>query len=174
MSYLLLLLSLVLNGILIWYVRKMLNKLQYEVDVRVAFREMLQDYAASLENLYKLEELYGEEIIKRAIIETNFVIEACTEFKKAIEIGETQGQESDQDEGQDGQEGNQIGQDQEDAQEAAEEGYSEEEDDFEESSTRGQARSRQAKEGIIRLREGEKVSQDASSYRRVRPADFAS
>ena len=161
MSYLLLLLSLVLNGILVWYVRKMLGKLEYEVDVRVAFKEMLQEYAVSLEKLYKLEELYGEEIIKRAINETNFVIEACTEFKKAIEIGQAQDQETGQgaDEDQDG--------------EAGQESPSEEEDGLEEGSTRGQTSSRQAKEGVIRLREGESVSQDASSYRRVRPADFA-
>ena len=165
MAYLLLLLSLVLNGVLIWYVRKMLGKLEYEVDVRVAFKEMLQDYATSLENLYKLEELYGEEIIKGAIIETNFVIEACTEFKKAIEIGQAQGEEAGQEGGEGQDQDNQGGQDQE--------AYSEEEDGFEEGGTGGQASSRQAKEGVIRLREGEKVSQDASSYRRVRPADFA-
>jgi hypothetical protein len=145
MTYLLLLLSLVLNGVLVWYVRKMLGKLEYEIDVRVAFKEMLQDYAASLENLYKLEELYGEEIIKRAIIETNFVIEACTEFKKAIEVSQAQDEEATEDE----------------------------EDDAEEDDTSGQASSRQTKESIIRLREGEKVSQDASSYRRVRPTDFS-
>ena len=165
MSYLLLLLSLVLNGILVWYVRKMLGKLEYEVDVRAAFKEMLQEYAVSLEKLYKLEELYGEEIIKRAIIETNFVIEACTEFKKAIEIG----QDQDQGTGQ----GTDEDQDDQDDQEAGQENPSEEEDGFEEDSTRGQTSSRQAKEGVIRLREGESVSQDASSYRRVRPTDFA-
>ena len=141
MTYLLLALSVLLNGTLVWYVRKMLGKLRYEVEVREAFTQMLEDYSQSLQNLYKLEELYGEEIIKRAINETNFVIEACQEFKKAIEIG------------QDSQE--------------------DEEGDSEIGGEDSEASTGTAKEGVIRLREGQSVSQDAASYRRVRPADFA-
>jgi hypothetical protein len=141
MTYLLLVLSALLNGTLVWYVRKMLGKLRYEVEVREAFSQMLEDYSQSLQNLYKLEELYGEEIIKRAINETNFVIEACQEFKKAIEIG------------QDSQE--------------------DEEDDSEIGGEDSETSTGTAKEGVIRLREGQSVSQDAASYRRVRPADFA-
>jgi len=143
MTYLLLALSVLLNGTLVWYVRKMLGKLRYEVEVREAFAQMLQEYSQSLQNLYKLEELYGEEIIKRAVNETNFVIEACQEFKKAIEIGQSNTQEGEED----------IA-----------------EDDSEDPETSEGT----PKESVIRLGEGQSVSQDAANYRRVRPADFAS
>jgi hypothetical protein len=143
MTYLLLALSVLLNGMLVWYVRKMLGKLQYEVEVRDAFTQMLEDYSQSLQNLYKLEELYGEEIIKRAINETNFVIEACQEFKKAIEIGQGSAQEG-------------------------------QEDDIEVDPEDDEVSEGTPKESVIRLREGQSISQDAASYRRVRPADFAS
>ena len=135
MIYLVLTCSLAANGLIVWYVRKLLGKLQGEVEVREAYKKMLGDYAESLQNMYKLEELYGEEIIKRAINETGFVIEATEEFKKSIEVDTTKGQEDEEDnvEGDDAAE--------------IEQG--------------------ETKESVIRLREGEKVSQDAATYRRV-------
>lgn len=136
MLYLLVLLSLALNGVLVWYIRKLVSKLQDEVEVRDAYKKMLGDYAVSLENMYKLEELYGEEIIKRAINETRFVIEATEEFKKTLQVRPAEGEEED-------------------------------EDDTEVDGEDAETEPRQAKEGVIRLREGESVTQDAATYRRV-------
>jgi hypothetical protein len=127
MSYVLLTLSVAFNCLLVWYILTLLGKLRRELEVRIAFKEMLSEYAKSLENIYKLEELYGEEIIKRAINETRFVIDACEEFKKALEVTE--------------------------AEQADSESPEEEE--------------RPSTQGVIKLREGESVSQDAASYRRV-------
>lgn len=137
MTYLVLLCSLAANGLIIWYVRKLLGKLQDEVEVREAYKKMLGDYADSLQNMYKLEELYGEEIIKRAINETRFVIEATEEFKKTLQVGP--------------------------AQESQEDDEADTEGDDEDP----EVEPREAKEGVIRLREGEKVSQDPATYRRV-------
>lgn len=136
MTYLVLLCSLAANGLIIWYVRKLLGKLQDEVEVREAYKKMLGDYADSLQNMYKLEELYGEEIIKRAVNETRFVIEATEEFKKTLQVGPNQDEEED-------------------------------ETDVEGDSEDAETKQRQAKEGVIRLREGESVSQDPATYRRV-------
>jgi hypothetical protein len=134
MIYLLLAVSLIINGVLVWYVRKVLTKLWYDLEARKNFTTMIMQYEQALTAVYKLEEFYGEETLKKAIQQTRFVVEACEEFKKILEE-------------------NNI----EDAQ-TSQEGGEQEEDNYEEATK---------KESVIRLKEGESVSQDASSYKRV-------
>lgn len=136
MIYVLLALSLAINGVLVWYIRKLLGKFWFDVEVRNKFTTMLTDYQDALKKLYQLEELHGEESIKKAIEDTNFVIEACEEYKKILT------QEANQ---ESGEEDNQ-------SEESYERNTKEEE-----------------KGSPIVLREGEKVSQSADSYRRVVP-----
>lgn len=131
MSYLFLVLSLGVNGVLIWYVRKLLTRYEADIDVRDSFSKMLSDYSDSLQKIYGLEEIYGEEIIKKAIIETRFVQEACEEFKTYLQT------------------------------EALDLEDESDEEDNEETTTK--------KEDVIRLKEGEKVSQDPATYKRVVP-----
>lgn len=85
MIYVILVLSLVANGLLVWYVRKLLSKYWADVEVREKFTELLGQYAESLQSIYKMEEFYGEETLKKAIQETRFVEEACKEYKKILE-----------------------------------------------------------------------------------------
>lgn len=132
MIYLFLLLSLVFNGVLIWYIRKLLTKYWYDVDARNSFSKLLDNYSMSLESIYKLEELYGEEILKKTISETKFVIQACQEFKEILE---------------------------KESVEEAEETTAEED----------QKAKKEDKQEVIRLKEGEKISQDGSKYKRVVP-----
>lgn len=96
MIYVLFLLSLIINGILIWYIRKLLAKYWFDVEAREKFSIMITDYAQSLDNLSRLEELYGEEIIKKAVEEARFIQEACKEFKKILEEGVTEDKEDEQ------------------------------------------------------------------------------
>ena len=133
MIYLLVIISLSANVLLLWYVRKLLQKYWFDVEVRERFTKMLEQYGEALRSLHSLEELYGEEIIKKAIAQTDFVIEACKEFKESID---TQAQRED------------------------EEVY----DDYEQD---GEDEESSKKEGPIRIREGEKISQDADKYRRI-------
>lgn len=132
MIYLFFCLSLVANGVLVWYIRKLLTKYWYDIDARNNFTQMLKDYSDSLESIYKLEELYGEEILKKAISDTKFVVQACEEFKEILE------------------------------KETVEQIESSEEENGEEAEKNGQ-------ETVIRLKEGEKITQDAASYKRVVP-----
>jgi len=131
MIYFFLLLSLVCNGLLIWYVRKILNKYWYDVEARKSFSTMLNDYEQTLTSIYKLEEFYGEETLKKAIAQTKFVVQACEEFKQILEKDTIEEAES-----------------------------IPEEESLEEETTK-------EKESVIKLKEGEKVTQDASSYKRV-------
>lgn len=126
MVYLILILSLTVNGILVWYIRSLIKRYLFDVEVTDKFAEMLGQYADSLSSLYRLEELYGDENIKKAIFQTKFVIEACKEFKGSFaEQEETEIQEEKSEPGGDN--------------------------------------------AVIRLKEGEKVTQSASSYKRVVP-----
>jgi len=132
MIYLLFILSLSGNVLLLWYVRKLLQKYWFDVEVRERFTNMLEQYSEALHSIHKLEEFYGDEIIKKAIAQTNFVIEACKEFKESID---TQ------------------------VQKQSEEEYDNaEEEDWEADNK---------KEDYIRIREGEKITQDADSYKRI-------
>jgi hypothetical protein len=100
MIYALLALSVSLNATLVWYIRKLLNKYWSDIEVREKFTEMLGQYAESLMAIYKLEEIYGEEIIKKAINETKFVQEACEEYKKILETEVGQEAAYEEDEGE--------------------------------------------------------------------------
>lgn len=135
MIYALLALSLIANGVLVWYIRKLLSKYWSDIEVREKFTEMIGQYAESLESIYKLEEFYGEETIKKAIQQARFVQEACQEYKKILEteINEKEAAFT---------EGDEEGEDQE---------TSEESD----------------KKAPIRLKEGEKVTQNADQYKKV-------
>lgn len=133
MIYLFLILSLVANGILIWYIRKILTKYWYDIEARKSFSNMISQYEESLTAIYKLEEFYGEETLKKAIAQTKFVVQACEEFKEILEKGTV---------------------------EEAENNESNEEEDTENT---GQEK----KEEVIRLKEGEKITQDAATYKRI-------
>ena len=134
MIYLFLVLSLAANGVLIWYIRKILTKYWYDVEARNSFAQMLTDYEQALTQIYKLEEFYGEETLKKAIAQTKFVVQACEEFKEILQKSTI-----------------------EEAENAEESGESSEEEQQEDNK----------KEAVIRLKEGESVSQDASAYKRV-------
>ena len=98
MIYVFLAILLIVNGILVWYVRELLAKLWIDTEVREKFTEMIGQYRESLEAIYRLEELYGEEVLKKAIYQTRFVEEACQEFEallktKAEGVDEETGEE---------------------------------------------------------------------------------
>lgn len=132
MIYFLLALSLSANVTLVWYIRKLLSKYWSDVEVRERFTEMLGQYAESLSAIYKLEELYGEEILKKAISDTKFVVQACEEFKEILEKETVEQIENDEEEN-------------------------------------SQETPKTSQETVIRLKEGEKITQDAASYKRVAP-----
>lgn len=133
MIYIFFCFSLVANGVLIWYIRKLLTKYWYDVDARQSFTAMLTEYSESLKSIYKLEELYGEEIIKKAITQTKLVVQACEEFKEILE--------------------------KETVEETEETINQENSESFQNQET--------SKSKEIKIKEGEKISQDADKYKRI-------
>ena len=77
-------LSLIGNGILIWYTRKLVQNLYYGVNNVDEMQKLLNEYAALLEPLATLENYYGEPAITSAIANTKLVMEACKTYKNSI------------------------------------------------------------------------------------------
>jgi hypothetical protein len=80
----LLALSLIGNGVLLWYCRKLVSKLWLSVRGIDQLQELLEEYNSSLAAIYQLEELYGEDAIKSTIANTKMVAEACKFFKTSV------------------------------------------------------------------------------------------
>jgi hypothetical protein len=80
----LLVLSLVGNGIFIWYTRKLVQNLYYGVNNVDEMQKLLNEYADLLEPLATLENYYGEPAITSAIANTKLVMEACKTYKNSI------------------------------------------------------------------------------------------
>lgn len=83
-----LLLSLVLNGVLIWYVRKLIKNLNAGIESIDDFQKLLEEYCSLMESVNSLEEYYGDDTIVAAIKNTKVVIEAAKSYKKNTLNGE--------------------------------------------------------------------------------------
>ena len=80
----LLTLSLVGNGILFWYVRKLIQNLYYGVNNVDELQKLLNEYASLLEPLVTMENYYNDPAITSAISNTKMVVEACKGYKNSI------------------------------------------------------------------------------------------
>lgn len=78
------LISLVCNGILIWYVRKLIKNLNFGVNNVDSFQTMLNEYASTLEAITEMEKFYADETLTIAANNTRMVIAACKVYKKSI------------------------------------------------------------------------------------------
>lgn len=80
----LLFISLVANGVLVWYCRKLVKNLWFGINNVDSLQNLLNEYADSMQSLYELEQFYGDETIKTAISNTKMVVEACRVYKETI------------------------------------------------------------------------------------------
>jgi hypothetical protein len=93
MIELLFLISLVVNGVLVWYVRKLIKNLNFGVNNVDEFQKMLEEYSSTLESIIEMEQYYQDEVIKVACNNTRLVIGACKVYKKTILDSEEELQE---------------------------------------------------------------------------------
>ena len=84
----LLVLSLALNGVLLWYIRKMLGKLLSVSDNMGNLVEDLASYQNHLQQLYEMEMYYGEPSIKNLIVHSKQIIEHVKEFNDVYNLTE--------------------------------------------------------------------------------------
>jgi hypothetical protein len=81
-----LVLSVILNGILLWYIRKMLGKLLSVSDNIGNLVEDLTSYQNHLQQLYEMEMYYGEPSIKNLIVHSREIIEHVKEFSDVYNL----------------------------------------------------------------------------------------
>lgn len=80
----LLVLSLVANGLLIWFIRKLTEQFRVAVKNVDVYHELLNEYQTTLEAMYRMDEYYGDDTIKVVIQHTKMVSEACAGFRETM------------------------------------------------------------------------------------------
>lgn len=86
--------SLAINGMLIWYVRKMVQNMSYAINNVDEMQKMLNEYAVLLQPLATMENYYNDPALTSAINNTLLVVDACKVFKKTMIVS---GDEENQD-----------------------------------------------------------------------------
>ncbi len=81
-------LSVVINILLLWYVREMLSKLLPISDNMGNLVEDLASYQNHLEQLYEMEMYYGEPSLKNLIVHSREIIEHVKEFNGVYNLTE--------------------------------------------------------------------------------------
>lgn len=80
----LLVLSLVANGLLIWFISKLTEQFRVAVKNVDVYQDLLNEYQTTLEAMYRMDEYYGDDTIKVVIQHTKMVSEACAGFKETM------------------------------------------------------------------------------------------
>ena len=81
-----LILSVVVNVLLLWYIRKMLAQLLSVSDNMGGLVEDLASYQNHLQQLYEMEMYYGEPSIKELIVHSRQIIDHVKEFSDVYNI----------------------------------------------------------------------------------------
>ena len=84
MTYLIisLILSVGLNVLFIWYIRKILYKLLFVSDNIDDLLQSVRSFSSHLERIYNMETYYGDEVIKSLVDHSKEVITELEEFEK--------------------------------------------------------------------------------------------
>ena len=81
-----LIVSVGLNGLLLWYIRKMLSKLLYVSDSIGSLLVTAKNFSNHLDGLYAMEMYYGDETLGSLIKHSKQVIEDIKEFEEIYEL----------------------------------------------------------------------------------------
>lgn len=77
-----LILSVILNILLVWYVYKVLAKLLYTSDNLGDLYMVFRTYETFVTSMYGMDMFYGEPIIQELVIKTKFVREELEKFEE--------------------------------------------------------------------------------------------
>ncbi len=78
--------SVVINGLLLWYIRKMLSKLLYVSDSIGSLLVTAKNFSNHLDGLHAMEMYYGDETLGSLIKHSKQVIEDIKEFEDIYEL----------------------------------------------------------------------------------------
>jgi hypothetical protein len=80
----LLVVSLVANGILVWYTRKLIARLWDSTNGIDDIQRLLNQYTTFLSAVYQMEEFYGDEVINRLIKDTKSLEKFLKDYKARV------------------------------------------------------------------------------------------
>ena len=78
--------SISINALLLWYIRKMLTKLLYVSDSIGSLLVSARDFSNHLDGLHAMEMYYGDETLGSLIKHSKQVIEDIKEFEDIYEL----------------------------------------------------------------------------------------
>ena len=78
--------SVAINGLLLWYIRKMLSKLLYVSDSIGSLLVSAKNFSNHLDGLHAMEMYYGDETLGSLIRHSKQVIEDIKEFEDIYEL----------------------------------------------------------------------------------------
>ena len=78
--------SVAINALLLWYIRKMLSKLLYVSDSIGSLLVSAKDFSNHLDGLHAMEMYYGDETLGALIEHSKQVIEDIKEFEDIYEL----------------------------------------------------------------------------------------
>jgi hypothetical protein len=81
-------LSVIVNGLLLWYTRKLLEKLSIFTEGVIDFRTKLQELAGHLESVHQLEMFYGEPVLQRLIQHMKLTVVEIKMFSDSFIVSE--------------------------------------------------------------------------------------
>ena len=80
-----LIVSVLLNCLLIWYIRESIKRLSNLWKILAVFRDDLQAYYFHIQKIYKMDIYYGEPTIESLMRQTNQILEDYTQIKYLID-----------------------------------------------------------------------------------------
>jgi len=78
--------SVALNGVLIWYITKILAKLLYTADNLGDLYIVFRSYEEFISELYQMDMFYGEPVLQELIQKTKLVREEIEKFEEIYEL----------------------------------------------------------------------------------------
>ena len=73
--------SLLLNILLVWYLRKVLYKLLFISDNISDLLELMEDFSTHIERVYNMETYYGDEVLQGLVDHSKEIVEAIKEYE---------------------------------------------------------------------------------------------
>lgn len=73
--------SLIFNGVLFWYVRKLVNKLNFIYSNIGDVSEIIANYRAHLKSVYEMEMFYGDETLQHLLNHTRSMSNLLEEYE---------------------------------------------------------------------------------------------
>jgi hypothetical protein len=98
----LLLVSVCVNVVLFWYVRKLVQQLSFGVSYTQQLQGLLEEYCTALEGMLEMETYYGDDTMTAAVKNTKMVIETCKLYEKSVLRKEDEMSENDNTENSEG------------------------------------------------------------------------